>query len=64
MIPKPALAKSRDTPHDLFGISKSPTKRLLLENDVELRAEALDQEDVSSPERGAGSKQWRSTGSC
>lgn len=63
MIPKPALAKSRDTAHDLFGISKSPTKRLLLENDVELRGEA-DPEDVSSPERGTGSKQWRSTGSC
>ena len=29
----------------------SPTKRLLLENDVDLRVEALDQEEVSSLER-------------
>lgn len=30
---------------------KSPTESLLLGNDVELSTEALDQEDVSSPER-------------
>ena len=34
----------------MFGILKSPTKKLWLENNVELRGEALDQ-DVSSREK-------------
>ena len=39
-------------------------KKLLLENNVELKVEALDQEDVSLPERETGSKQWQSKESC
>lgn len=58
MFQNQVVAESRDKLHGLFGILKSPTKTRLLEKDVELRVEAPDQ-DVSSPERETGSKQWR-----
>ena len=60
-----ALSCGRENGKDgVFGILKSPKKKLLLENNVEMRVEALDQEDVSSPEREAGSKQWQFKESC
>lgn len=57
------VAESRDKLHGLFGTLKSPTKKLLLVKDIGPRGEAPDQ-DVSSPERETGSKQWQSTESC